>query len=150
VLAIGLTFAEAIHRLGERALATVQEGLTPAEWIAFGGSVLVFTWFEGYRALHRRFVPAVVNRAFEVAGRSRGVLGFLAAPLRSLSLLDAGRRELVRAWVSVALIVLAVLVVRALPSPWRGIVDAGVSSALLLGLCSMVVRFLVQAAPRQD
>src|SRR6187549_3081181 len=95
VLAIGLAFAEAIARLGARALATVQEGLTPAEWIALSGSVLIFTWFEGYRALHRRFVPAVVDRAFEVAGRSRGVLGFLAAPLRSLSLLDASRRELV-------------------------------------------------------
>jgi hypothetical protein len=148
VLAIGLAFAEAIARLGARALATVGQGLSLAEWIALAGSVLVFTWFEGYRALHRRFVPAVVARAFEVAGRSSGVLGWAAAPLRTLSLLGASRRDLVRAWVSVALITLAVLVVRALPFPWRGIVDAGVSSALLLGLCSMLVRFFASVAPR--
>lgn len=149
VLAIGLAFAEAIARLGARALATVREELTPAEWVAFAGSVLVFTWFEGFRALHRRFVPAVVDRAFEVAADSRGVLGWAAAPLRTLSLLDANRRDMVRAWVSVGLITLAVLLVRVLPSPWRGIVDAGVSSALLLGLCSMVVRFVASAGPRQ-
>jgi len=147
VLAIGLAFAEAIARLGARAVATIQAGLTPAEWIALAGSVLVFTWYEGYRALHRRFVPAMVTRAFETAARSKGVLGWLTAPLRTLSLLDASRRELVRAWLSVALITLAVFVVRVLPMPWRGVVDAGVSSALLLGLCSMLVRFFVAVRP---
>jgi len=145
VLAIGLAFAEAIARLGGRAAAGIRGGLSPAEWIALAGSVLVFTWFEGYRSLHRRWVPAAVRRAFEVAAESSGVLGFLAAPLKALGLLGGTRRQLVRAWAGVGLITLAVFLVRALPMPWRAIVDAGVSSALLLGLCSLVMRFLSEA-----
>ncbi|HEY8209205.1 MAG TPA: hypothetical protein VIG99_17065 [Myxococcaceae bacterium] len=145
ILAIGLAFAEAIARLGARALAGVRGGLSPAEWVALAASVLLFTWFEGYRSLHRRWVPAAVRRAFEVAARSAGVLGWLAAPLKALGLLGGTRRELVRAWVGVGMITLAVFLVRALPMPWRAIVDAGVSSALLLGLCSLVIRFIAAA-----
>jgi hypothetical protein len=145
VLAIGLAFAEAIARLGARALDGVFGGLSLTEWVAFGASVLVFTWFEGYRSLHRRWVPAVVHRSFEIAAQPAGVLGWLAAPLKALGLLGGTRRELVRAWVGVGLITLAVFLVRALPMPWRAIVDAGVSSALLLGLCSLVLRFLAVA-----
>jgi hypothetical protein len=144
VLAIGLAFAEAIARLGARAAAAVREGLSPAEWAALAGSVLVFTWFEGYRSLHRRFTPAVIRRAFEAGRDSAGALGVLRAPLRALSLVGE-RREVARGWAAVALITLAVFVVRALPSPWRGIVDAGVTSALLLGLCSLVTRFAAAA-----
>jgi hypothetical protein len=148
ILAIGLAFAEAIARLGARAVAGVRGGLSPAEWVALAGSVLVFTWFEGYRSLHRRWVPSAVRRAFEVAAGSAGVLGFLAAPLKALGLLGGTRRELARAWLAVALITLAVVLVRALPMPWRAIVDAGVSSALLLGLCSLVTRFVAVARTR--
>ncbi|HVE82613.1 MAG TPA: hypothetical protein VND93_07185 [Myxococcales bacterium] len=145
-----MAFAEAVARLGVRALHLVREGLSPLEWVALAGSVLLFTWFEGHRALHRRFVPAVVTRALQVGAGTRGVLGWLAAPLRTLSLWGAGRRELARAWLSVLLITLAVLVVRTFPMPWRGIVDAGVASALLLGLCSLVLRFtlVVRDIPR--
>src|SRR3954469_1013938 len=77
ILAIGLAFAEAIARLGARALTGVRGGLSPAEGVALAGSVLVFTWFEGYRSLHRRWVPDAARRAFEVAAQSAGVLGFL-------------------------------------------------------------------------
>jgi len=145
ILAIGLAFAEAIARLGARAAAGIRGGLSPGEWVALAGSVLVFTWFEGYRSLHRRWVPAAVRRAFEVAATSAGALGFLAAPLKALGLLGGTRRQLVRAWAGVGLITLAVFLVRALPMPWRAIIDAGVSSALLLGLCSLVMRFLAEA-----
>lgn len=145
ILAIGLAFAEAIARLGARALAGVRGGLSPAEWVALAASVLLFTWFEGYRSLHRRWVPAAVRRSFEVAARTAGVLGWLAAPLKALGLAGGTRRELVRAWTGVGMITLAVLLVRALPMPWRAIVDAGVSSALLLGLCSLVIRFIAAA-----
>jgi hypothetical protein len=55
-----------------------------------------------------------------------------------MSLVGAPRRTLARAWLGVALIVLAVLVVRSLPEPWRGIVDAAVAAALLVGLFAIV------------
>lgn len=147
ILAIGMTFVEAIARLGARAVEAVQLGLTPAQWAAFVASVLTLTWFEGYRALHRRFAPAVVGRALDTGARAAGVLGFLGAPFRALSLYGASRKEMTRAWLSVALIILAVVVVSSLPPVWRGIVDAGVASALTLGLCSLVGRFVLAIRP---
>jgi hypothetical protein len=104
ILAIGLAFAEAIARLGARALEGMRGGLSPAEWVALAGSVLLFTWFEGYRSLHKRWVPAAVRRSFEVAARTAGALGWLVAPLRSLGLVGGTRRELVRAWAGMGLI----------------------------------------------
>ena len=56
-----------------------------------------------------------------------------------MSLVMDERRAMVRAWTGIALIVLAVIAVRALPSPWRGIVDAGVASALSWGLIALVI-----------
>jgi hypothetical protein len=62
------------------------------------------------------------------------------APLFAMSLVFDTRKAIARAWMGVALIVLAVLAVRLLPHPWRGIVDAGVASALLWGLGAMGLR----------
>ncbi len=53
-----------------------------------------------------------------------------------------------RAWLGVALIVLAVLVVRGMPTPWRGIVDAAVAAALSSGLCAILAQ--VRAATRRS
>ena len=69
----------------------------------------------------------------------------LERALEVACLLGGTRRELVRAWVGVGLITLAVFLVRALPMPWRAIVDAGVSSALLLGLCAGAISLRIIA-----
>jgi hypothetical protein len=58
-------------------------------------------------------------------------------------LVGAPRPTLARAWLGVAGIVLAVLLVRALPDPWRGIIDLAVAAALAWGLL-----VLVRGAPR--
>ena len=52
--------------------------------------------------------------------------------------------EVFRSVPVVPLIVLAVFVVRALPEPWRGIVDAAVAAALLVGLWAIVRGALVR------
>jgi hypothetical protein len=134
-----LTFVEAIYRLGLRAFETIAAGLSAPEWAVLMVVVVAFTWGEGYRALHRRFGPRLVARAFEGAERARGPLAILALPLRALTLIGEDRRAVARAWLGVALIVAAVLVVRAMPSPWRGIVDAGVSAALCFGFVSILL-----------
>jgi hypothetical protein len=57
-------------------------------------------------------------------------------------MVDAERRVLWKAWLSVALIVCAVLIVRALPEPYRGIIDAGVAVALSIGLGALIIGYL--------
>jgi hypothetical protein len=85
----------------------------------------------------------VVARASELARRDmRGWRGFLIAPLYVVSLVQADKRALLRGWVGVALIVCAVFIVRALPEPYRGIVDAGVAVALAIGLGSLVFGYV--------
>jgi hypothetical protein len=46
---------------------------------------------------------------------------------------------LLHAWGGIALIVIAVFAVRAMPEPWRGIVDCGVCAALAWGFGAILV-----------
>jgi hypothetical protein len=138
---VALTFVEAIHRLGSRALATVRAGLTPGQWLALTAIVVGFVYAEGYRALQRKFAPLVVSRVLEIGSRPVRIHTPLSAPLYSLSLIDAPRAVLARAWLAVALIACAVCLVRALPNPWRGLIDAGVAAALTWGLCALLIEF---------
>lgn len=141
MVGVSLLFAEPTLRLGVRAARTVAAGLRPGEWagLVVIASVLLYT--EGRRALQKRLAPKVVQRALAL-GRQPSLGAVALAPLYVLSLVGAGWRELSRAWLGVALIAAAVVIVRMLPAPWRGIVDGGVSLALLWGLVSLWVQFV--------
>ena len=137
---VAFTFAEAIYRLGDRAVETVLAGLTPWQWLGFAVCTALFAYGEGYRALHKRFVPKLIARTDELMAReSPGVWIWLIAPLFVLHLVHAERAELARAWLALVLIVLAVLVVRELPEPYRGMIDGAVATALTIGLGSMLL-----------
>jgi hypothetical protein len=137
------TLAEASYRLGERALGTVSEGLSLSAYAWLVLSIVGFGYGEGYRALHRRFVPHVLERAGELARRDkRGLLDYLISPLYLVCLVQAETRTVLRAWLGVVLIVCAVFIVRALPEPYRGIIDAGVAVALGVGLISLLSGYL--------
>jgi hypothetical protein len=138
-----ILLAEASYRLGERALHTVRAGLSTPEWAFMLLSIVLFGYGEGYRALHRRFFPHVIARASELARRdSRSLRDFLVAPLYVVSMVQAETRALLRAWLGAALIVCAVFIVRALPEPYRGTVDAGVAVALAIGLVSLILGYI--------
>ena len=147
VVVVGATFIEAIYRLGARAISTVEAGLTVSEWLLFGVGVAMLGYAEGYRALQKRFVPHVIERAFSMDCARRPVSAALA-PLYAVSLFGAGSRTVARAYVSVGLIAAAVLVVRALPHPWRGIVDGAVAVALSWGLLALAVQFVTALRAR--
>lgn len=139
IAGVGLMLLEAVARMGARTLRLLGEGLDAPAWVALVVVVAFFSYVEGYRALQKRFVPHVVARAVALGARASGCLPVLGAPLHAMSLVGATHRELARAWLGVALIVAAVFLVRALPSPWRVIVDAGVTAALAWGLVALVV-----------
>jgi hypothetical protein len=146
---VALTLFEAVYRLGTRAVLSVREGLSPAHWGLLLVSVVAFAYGEGYRALHRRFVPHVLARASELSTRAGlGLRDWLLAPFFLLCLAQAEPAELRRAWLSVGLIVAAVVVVRQLPEPYRGIIDAGVAVALCIGLCSLIFGAVTVVRPR--
>lgn len=153
---VALTLIEAIYRLGARAMLTLREELTVTQWATLVVSVLALAYGEGYRALHRRFVPHVIERASELAVSGPSYLNtghamhtlhawrtWLLSPLYVLCLVQAQPAALRRAWLSVTLIAGAVMVVRQLPEPYRGIIDAGVAVALSIGLASLSRGFFI-------
>jgi hypothetical protein len=140
VLGVAAALFEGIFRLGARALGTIRSGLEPTEWVALASAVVLLVYLEGYCSLQRRFVPQLISRALSLPD-ARDVTSMLLAPLYALSLIGAERRRRARAWVGLTLILGAVLAVRALPDPWRGIVDAGVAAALAWGTAALLARF---------
>jgi hypothetical protein len=144
VAGVALSLGAAIFRLGKRALQLRERGLEPFEWAVFVVCALAFTYGEGYRALHLRFAPGVIARVAALTPASGLRVGrALLAPLYALGLIQRERAAVLRAWLSVALIVLAVVIVRELPEPWRGIIDASVTLALTIGLVSLLARFAI-------
>lgn len=149
VLGVGFTFAEAIIRLSYVCYRNIEHGLSRGEWLVFAVLVMSFGYWEGERALRRRFAPAVVARAFELESTSARRWMILLAPLYAMSLVGASRAALLRSWAAVAGIGAAVIVVRLLPAPLRGLVDGAVAVALSLGLFGLLTRFYAERRQSQ-
>ena len=125
--------------LGGRGLETLRAGLGPGHLAVLLLLTAVFVYGEGHRALQRKWVPHVVRRLETL--RARGTLTErILAPLYGMSLVGAPARMVTRAWLGVAAIIVAVLVVRAFPEPWRGIVDFAVAAALAWGSLALLAQ----------
>lgn len=138
ILGVTLLLGRASLDLGARGVHTMRAGLTLGEWLALGALTGFFVYVEGMRALQRRFAPHVVDRALALRANAP-VLWRVLAPFYVLGLVGAPARALVRAWGGVAAIVVAVLIVRAMPEPWRGVVDVAVAAALVWGTVALLV-----------
>ena len=81
----------------------------------------------------------MVGRARTLAERPVQPLHLLA-PLHAMGLIGGEPRTLVRSWLGVASVAVAVLVVRRLPDPWRGMIDLAVALALVWGVWGLLRR----------
>jgi hypothetical protein len=141
VVGVAALFARASWQLGQRGVATVAAGLDPLEWFILTALTVAFVYGEGYRALQRKWIPHVFARIGRL-GRERVAVYRLLAPLYAMSLVGAAKQAMLRAWLGVAAIVGAVLVVSRLPDPWRGMIDVAVASALVWGLAAILITSL--------
>lgn len=139
VAGVSALFAWAVWRLGWRGLMTIRGGLAGLEWAILVVLTVAFVYAEGYRALDRRWVPGLIERARALRFEHRSLVRLLA-PLHGMALIAVSRGRLVRAWLGTLAIVAAILLVRTLPEPWRGIVDFSVAAALAWGLVAIVRR----------
>lgn len=135
---VAALFTSAVLRLGSRGVETIFAGLAPAEWAALVGLTIFFVYTEGIMTFQKRWVPKLVDRARGV--RTEPWWLKLLAPLYGMSLVGAPAGRVLRAWIGTALIVLAIVLVRSLPEPWRGIVDFAVAAALGWGLVSIALQ----------
>ena len=139
LVGVGMLFAFAVLRLGRRGLHTIQQGLAPWQWLVLAASTVLLVYVEGAGALARRWVPRVIGRAAALRHEQRPTFRLLA-PLYVMSLIAAPRADWLRAWATTTAIVVAVLLVRTFPEPWRGITDVAVACGLLWGLGAILAQ----------
>ncbi|MDX1490867.1 MAG: hypothetical protein R3332_06240 [Pseudohongiellaceae bacterium] len=137
-----LLLVYAIMRLGPMALELASFELHNTHWIALAFSILYMAYAEGYKGFHRAFAPRVVARANYLSLNPKPVHVALA-PVFCMGYIFATRRRKLLSFGLSAMILSFVLIVRLLPQPWRGIVDAGVVTGLMFGIFS-IAYYLVQ------
>ena len=70
-------------------------------------------------------------------GALRAVSRVALAPVFCMGLIHATRRLLISSWILAVAVIVIIIAVRALPPPWRGIVDLGVAVALTWGVAAL-------------
>jgi hypothetical protein len=133
-----LLLGQALGRLVPLAVEPLLSGMTWGQWSLYVGWMLVNGYAEGYRGFQLRFAPRVVARAVHLAAHPRP-WHVLLAPLFCMSFFHATRRGRAIAWGVSLGVAAAVALIRFVPQPWRGILDAGVVVGLGWGALSLVV-----------
>lgn len=152
---VSLLLGQAVWRLTPMAIEPWSEGMMSLgqQWI-YAAWLVANAYLEGYRGFQLRFSPRVVRRAAYLGKNPKPLWVILALPF-CMSLFHANRRQLVVSWVFIGVLVLVVWWVRALPQPWRGIIDGGVVVGLVWGIGViwwLFARYLTgqQVAPPED
>lgn len=135
-----LLLSTAVVRLAPYALELTASSLTLGHWLTLVLFTLFMAYTEGYRGFYLHFSPRVVRRAAYL-GNNAPVHHLLLAPLLCMGFFHATRSRMIVAWALTAVIVVLVLIIRAIPQPWRGIVDTGVVVGLTMGIASILYFF---------
>jgi len=135
-----------------------QPGPNAWQWLLLVISVSFFVYVEALQGFHRRWSPWVVRRCLILHGalrRSPGsLLAAILAPFFAMGFFCASRRRLVMAYTLYPAIVLLIVLVKHLPSPYHEIVDLGVAAGIGLGTLTFVYHLVValktQTLPPDD
>ena len=140
---------EAATRLAFHVYGAIGAGLRVEHWCIMGAWVAFMLWAEGWRGFHERFNPRVVRRAFDLAEKG-STSNRVFAPLWAMSFWGDARRQVVVIWTLTAVIVGLVFAIRAMPQPWRGVIDAGVVAGLSFGAASLLWHTKREAGRRAE
>ena len=138
----------AIYRLAPMALALQYVSMSLLHWGLLLFSVTYMAYAEGYKGFHLGFAPRVVKRALYLIRKPKLHLAIFA-PVFCMGYIHATRRRQISSLGLTGLIVFFVVLVRLLPQPWRGILDAGVVTGLTIG-CFSIVYFVFYARGRPE
>lgn len=152
LLGVTALLGSAVGRLLPKAVEALRSPLSPLQWISLLGWVGFMAFAEGYRGFQQGFSPRVAARARYLRDRPTA-LRVLLAPFFVMAYFGAPARRRVVALGVTSFVVLLVVLVRHVPQPWRGIIDAGVVVGLAWGLLTVLlesVRALGSAGPAVD
>ncbi len=133
----------AIFRLIPRAAESLAEPLTTVQWIFLVVFALFMLVAEGYRGFQKKFSPRTAARVKYLRDHPE-TLHVVLAPAFCMGYFFAKRKTQITAVCLTLGIVLLVVLVRFLPTPWRGLVDFGVVLGLSYGVLSFAI-FTVKA-----
>lgn len=143
-----LLLTTAVVRLSPYVFEMSFSSLNGIHWLALIVSVVFMAYAEGYRGFCQQFSPRVIRRAAKV-GESPKLYHLLLAPLFCMGFIHATRSRKIASFALTTMIICFVIIVRYLPQPWRGIVDAGVVVGLVIGIFSLLY-FVVVAVQGID
>lgn len=143
VTGVVLLLSSAVYRLSVVALGALSSSWQMQHWAFFLFVIAFMAYAEGYRAFQQRFSPRVAARAKYLLDHP-DILRILFAPVFCMGFFHATRRRKITSVSVTAGIIILVLLVRAVPQPWRGIVDLGVVVGLTWGIVSIII-FSVKA-----
>jgi hypothetical protein len=170
ILGVTGLIGSAVFRLSPRILELDIAMLGPLHWAALLLFTPYMAYAEGYKGFHLNFAPRVVKRALvlrdggkaavaasesavveSAAGKETSapllspqhqLLLTLLAPLFCMGLVYATRTRLLVSILVTSGIVALVLLVSHAPQPWRGIIDVGVVTGLVIGIGSLLYHWL--------
>ncbi len=133
-----LLLGSAVYRLAPLAIEGFSYAFSWHHWASLFFIILFMAYAEGYRGFQKGFSPRVVARALYLKNHPR-LLHALFAPFFCMGFFHASRRRKITS-VSLTLgIIVLILLVRLIPQPWRGIIDAGVVIGLAWGLIFIII-----------
>jgi len=132
-----LLCGRAVWALVPKVIQAFEHSLTPLQIGAALGWMGFMAYFEGYRGFQKAFAPRVVARTQYLA-RNPTALELLLAPMFAMGLIRATKKRLLVSWWLLIGVTFLVLMVRLLPQPWRGLIDAGVVLGLSWGCLAIV------------
>ncbi len=136
LLGIILIFALAITRLSPSIIVLFDQQLHLVHWI-FGIIYLsIMVVIKGYLVLQLRFAKKVLNRLSLLEARGSKVERVLA-PFFCMSFFHAPRRQMFVSYFIIIFIVILAVFSKKIPIIFRGIIDLGVSLALIWGIISL-------------
>ena len=138
LLAVFIVLADAATRLSRHIFDAWSYDWSILQWTVFIVNVGFMAFAEGYRGFQQSFVPRTVARAMYLRKNPTAVRGLLA-PLFCVGYFGAPKRTQKVIWIGTVLIVVAVILIRQVPQPWRGIADAGVVIGLSWGCVALVL-----------
>jgi len=130
-------FSSAIYRLYPHVREGFSIDFKTAHWIVLLSYLMVMIVAKGYFALHRSFVPRIINRS-ELLVKEGKIIDRILAPFFCMGFFRATKKRLITSYSMLIFVVSFIISASKISQPWRGIMDLGVVVGLSLGILSLL------------